>query len=379
LVPQVPLPAIPDVLNRWFRKRNSSQFYFSLSGVVMVVAVTFGPEIIMDNDFLKDEYETLFDLKNNLWSISNNVDIDDVSSSGLPALVSDENIEADLVDDDSKPVDLGDPFFSEENTTNLTVDEHKPVTVVPTEKVVPEVFVDDTFDILSSHPNDFLGHPVLFSGQAYDIEVTSSARTPGFKIHSPFSIDLNRLIIHAEGNTIRGARLVEQDCVRVHGTVVGSTEEKSSIGVPMTVPVISAERVEKIDCIESVFPSTDTLLIGKSQTNKEITVVLETIQFAEKHVRAKITVTNTGVNQKVFLRESESTIIQNETILKNINYRSELSQYAIDSRLLPEFTVTGYLFFERIGDLENPFSLKIIIEEATIVEDFRSEFDFKVL
>lgn len=283
-------------------------------------------------------------------------------------------------------------------------DQYSPESSVQSHEItgVLSEFNDDNFGILMSNPSMFIGYDILVTGQissisyeddrnlSYDTDVGSNAISQIRSIEMVGSSDADIqnpwfVLLHDESVSNIGPdseQLKVGDCLRVTGEVRSSSYHRTSLGEEVRVPVISAQALERIPCIDSSMPALHTIELDLSNTIGDVTLTAKRVQFSADHTRIELEARNTGINDKTFLRAKESIAIYKGVAYSDISHMPKFAEYRIDSVLLPGTSTTGYLFFEPIVVQEDGFteliSFNITVEESKITEDKRSNFVFNV-
>jgi hypothetical protein len=263
-------------------------------------------------------------------------------------------------------------------------------------------FTDDNFGILMADPSMYIGYDVVVTGQISSI---SFRETPSYdtdvsgEISQIRSIEMLRssdtsdhdlqnrwIVLLSDGSVLNmnsdSGKLRVEDCLKIKGTVQGSSYHRTSLGEVFRVPVIGADSLEGISCIDSVMPALHTIELNLSKTIGDVTLTAKRVQFSEDHTRIELEARNTGIGDKTFLRSKESVALQDGVAYSDISHLPKFAEYRIGSVLLPSTSTTGYLFFEPVAAHGNTptelVSFNIVVEEVKITEDQKSNFVFNI-
>jgi hypothetical protein len=252
----------------------------------------------------------------------------------------------------------------------------------------PEVqmsFTDGNFLLLRSDPDRFANSTASISGRVYELVDQSS----GGYVLMTYRIQ-NQAIDSDESRAVilfQEARLAKtvppqvdvEDCIYVEGRVRGGIGDTNSLGQPIRIPIIDTSSVSEIECIDSAMPASVTGGSKLTQSYGGITVTAERAQLSDGHLRVKVTAQNYEGSDTVFIRDRESYAEYLGSEHRSISHLPAFSTYRLDSTLMPESEISGYMFFEPIAEYSGgPIVFKIVVEKVGISENEKTTFILKL-
>ena len=103
----------------------------------------------------------------------------------------------------------------------------------------PGNYLDPGYEALARTPDDYVGQSVYVGGKV--VQVIEEGGTTGYRVATDYAYD-DVVLVVIDDDKLDG-RLLEGDNVDCYGMYTGIQTYTSSVGVPISVPSISAEKV----------------------------------------------------------------------------------------------------------------------------------------
>jgi hypothetical protein len=130
------------------------------------------------------------------------------------------------------------------------------------------------------------------TGQLLD-SPESQGNTAAFQMFvDPVNSELNTLVRAEASSLVLGLR--SDEYVRVHGTVAGEFEGENAFGGTVTAVGVDADEVERVDAVEAIDPTQETVEVGQTRSSEGFSITLQRLEFGRKHTRAFVVVRNDG-------------------------------------------------------------------------------------
>ncbi len=98
-------------------------------------------------------------------------------------------------------------------------------------------------------------------------------------------------IVHTDSESLD---LRTDNYVHVRGEVLGEMVGENAFGGEVSAVEVDAYSVERVEGVEAIDPTLDTLEVGQTQSSEGLTITLERLDLGTKHVRAHVTARNEG-------------------------------------------------------------------------------------
>jgi hypothetical protein len=349
--------------------------------VSVIISVIFGPIIVENNEFLENNYSSFLEWKSAFlgapYSANTGTLDQDVV---LPQTETDADVIADFDDPEPRP---GQPssVINDENSESQIEFVPPAAENNPPSSSAPSEFDDSTFGILLSDPKKFIGYEATITGQVYDILRLDNSNLNFRMVNlASASPDNSRVLVGiSSANVARTtvSSIQVEDCIIVQGLVRNSVSDRNSLGRTIQVPMIEGFSVSEIECIDSALPAYETIEMSDSQSRYGLSLRAQKVQFADDHVRIKLTAENRD-RSSMFIRDRDSLAAQGGESYMSTTHLPIFSEYRLDSKLTPESLTEGYLFFERINRNDQPLAFRIVVEQVGITETVTTTFIFTI-
>jgi hypothetical protein len=158
-------------------------------------------------------------------------------------------------------------------------------------------------------------------------------------------------------NNQDASQYVKDDCVGVEGSIKGGDRDPNAFGALLPYPKLNGQKINKISCLDALYPALKTVDLNLSQKVGNVTVTVSKVEFAEKHTRVFITVQNLNTNREVYL--SDQPIVQGQSGYKSLSNAAD--EIGIYYKILPGITEKGYKFYNPVP--QHPFTLNFEARE----------------
>jgi hypothetical protein len=222
-----------------------------------------------------------------------------------------------------------------------------------------EFFDRSNWDSLQSDPDDHKGASVDIVGQLLGAPERDEKGTYWQMLSGSDEFELNAIVALPDPDFQIGSG----DYVRVQGTVIGAFEGQNALGGDVVAVGIAATSAERVDATAAASEAEATISVNDSQTQHDVTVTLDRIEFATDETRVFITVTNDA--QAGVLFQGLAKAVQGSR-----QYDAGYSQYPeVPSSILPGVVASGVIVFP---PMDPTSETRIVVEAQT--EDFLTEF-----
>ncbi|QFF98815.1 DUF4352 domain-containing protein [Psychrobacillus glaciei] len=133
------------------------------------------------------------------------------------------------------------------------------------------------------------------------------------------------------------------DYIKVKGVVKDVFEGENMLGGTILAPMVKASSIEVTDYISAIAPTLATIEINKPIDQHGFVVTLEKIEFAKKHTRVYVSVTN-NTKDKISFYTHNMKIVSGGSQFEGI-YEYDTGYPEVQSDLLPGITTTGVVTF----------------------------------
>ena len=232
-------------------------------------------------------------------------------------------------------------------------------------------FTKANYGILAANPDEHTGVKVDVIGQLLD-----NPESNGDEVAFQMWADPNNAewstIVHADEGSL-GLRT--DNYVHVQGTVLGSMEGENAFGGTVSAVEVDADQVERVEGVDAIDPTQETLQVGQTQTSEGLSITIEKLEFGAKHTRAYVTASNEG-DKTAKLALDRSKIVQGED---RIGYRDPYD-YSVSkpkSGLPSGDDTEGVVIFGH-PDTSKPFQVSFAWERGGFMADKPDPLVFEV-
>lgn len=234
-----------------------------------------------------------------------------------------------------------------------------------------DTFTRANYGILVANPNDHAGADVDVVGQLLD-----NPESRGDEVAFQMWADPNKAewstIVHADESSL-GLRT--DNYVRVRGEVLGELEGENAFGGTVTAVEVDAYQVERVEAVEAIDPTQETVQVGQTQSNEGFSVTIDRLELGAKHTRAYVTARNEG-SKTAKLDLYRSKIIQGEDGFGQKDpYEYNLPQPK--SGVRPGDETEGVVIFGR-PDPSEPFQVSFAWERGGYMADKPDPIVFQI-
>lgn len=247
------------------------------------------------------------------------------------------------------------------------------------------IFTDNNFELLRSDPDKYVNSTATISGKVYEVvdQSSGSLTMMTYRIHSQaIDSDESRAAIMFQEVRRTGTLppdISVGDCISIHGRVRAGIGDYNSLGQSIRIPIIDSETLREVECIDSEMPASKSINANFTQSYAGVVLSVERVQFADGHLRVKITAKNEDVGDSVYIREKESQAEYRGHLYQSLNQLPVFRPYKLDSTIPAGLEKTGYLFFEPVPNFGgDPIVFKIVVEKVGISESEKSTFILKI-
>jgi len=190
---------------------------------------------------------------------------------------------------------------------------------------------------LMSDPNRYKGATVHIAGRVFG-GVDKDANGVGWQMFcDPKNSEWNVAVYYPS----TGFEPKNDDFVEVTGTLKGTVSGQNAFGATLTIPLIIADSATIVDATAAASSAIRTVTPNASQTQHQITITLDKVEFAADETRVFLTVTN-GSNAKANLYEWSSKAVQGD---KQYDADPFPMYPEVQSDLLPGVKSSGVMVF----------------------------------
>ena len=170
-----------------------------------------------------------------------------------------------------------------------------------------DTFNRTNYGILVADPDEHAGAEVDVVGQLLDNPESRGDEVAFQMWADPNKVDWST-IVHTDKSSL-GLRT--DNYVRVRGEVLGSMEGENAFGGQVSAVEVDAYEVERVEAVEAIDPTQETLEVGQTQGNEGFSVTIDRLELGAKHTRAYVTARNEG-SKTAKLDLYRSKIVQGE-------------------------------------------------------------------
>jgi len=238
---------------------------------------------------------------------------------------------------------------------------------LPTNKLLPKPkskadFTNTNYPVLFSKPNGYLGATVDLTGKVSNFPEVGLLQ---MYVGGAVSHDA---VVHYNDSFV----FVQDDCVKVTGTV-----EEEFVGINMfsatrTVPSISARTIDKVDCTQAINPAVKTVSLEKTQIKGGIKVVFHKVEFSDKNTRVYLTVENLNKKTGIGFYDFNAKALQGKRQYST-TYSYDVDYPQIKSDIPPKIEENGVVIFDPL-DYKTQRSAKFQFEATR--QDTYATFNF---
>ena len=222
-------------------------------------------------------------------------------------------------------------------------------------------FTNSNFNILFSIPGGYLDATVDFIGKVFSF--------PGAGELQMYVGNTNHdaVVIYNESFVF-----VQDDCIKVTGTVGEVFEGTNAFSATRSVPEVKAKTIDKISCDDAINPAIKTVKVEKTQLKAGIKVTLHKVEFSDKNTRAYLTVENLNGKAGIKFYDFDSKAIQGNRQFST-TYSYDVDYPSIKSDIPPGIEEDGVVLFDPVNyKIASPVKFQF---KATR-DDTYSNYDF---
>ena len=153
-----------------------------------------------------------------------------------------------------------------------------------------DTFTKPNYGILASNPNEHAGKEVDVIGQLLDNPESNGDQVAFQMFADPKNAEWST-IVHTDSESLD---LRTDNYVHVRGKVLGEMVGENAFGGEVSAVEVDAYSVERVEGVEAIDPTLDTLEVGQTQSGEGLSITLESLDLGTKHVRAHVTARNEG-------------------------------------------------------------------------------------
>ncbi|MDQ3520819.1 MAG: zinc ribbon domain-containing protein [Gemmatimonadota bacterium] len=153
-----------------------------------------------------------------------------------------------------------------------------------------DTFTRPNYNILAANPDEHVGKEVDVIGQLLDNPESSGDEVAFQMWADPNKVEYST-IVHADRSSLN---LRTDNYVHVRGEVLGSMEGENAFGGEVSAVEVDAYEVERVEGVDAIDPTQETLEVGQTQSGERLSITLEKLDFGVKHARAHVTARNEG-------------------------------------------------------------------------------------
>lgn len=168
-------------------------------------------------------------------------------------------------------------------------------------------FTRANYGVLVANPDEHVGDEVDITGQLLDNPEQRGDEVAFQMWADPVKIDWSTIVRTDEA----AIDLRTDDYVHVRGKVTGSFEGENAFGGTVTAVGVDADAVERVEAVDAIDPTQNTLEVGQTQSNEGFSITIDKVEFGAKHARVLVMARNEG-DKGAKLDLYRSKIVQNE-------------------------------------------------------------------
>lgn len=153
-----------------------------------------------------------------------------------------------------------------------------------------DTFTRANYGILAANPDEHAGKEIDVIGQLLDNPESNGDEVAFQMFADPNNAEWSTIVYAGE----ESLGLRTDNYVHVRGEVLGEMEGENAFGGTVTAVEVDAYSVERVEGVEAIDPTLDTLEVGQTQSSEGLSITLESLDLGTKHVRAHVTVRNEG-------------------------------------------------------------------------------------
>ena len=233
---------------------------------------------------------------------------------------------------------------------------------------VSKVEINDTnFDLFYSNPQSHLLKNISITGKIFNI-IPSSIDTGGIQIYHLGSQDKDTVISYSLSK-INNPFNVEE-CVKIEGSAGPNYEYTNAFGAYRSSPMIFADAIQKIDCLDMVDPKAKIVSFVQTLEKGGIKVTLHKVEFDDKNTRAFLSVENTNENEEDVVRFFDTS--DSKAFQEKRQYEPQYSSSYpdISSEIPAGIEESGVVVFEPLEygiDTKFQFGMRVGIDDYKFV------------
>lgn len=263
------------------------------------------------------------------------------------------------------------PSLLEENNGSGEASE----SIKETEIQPARTFTDSDFKILYAEPKAHKGSSVditgkIFKGSEKEGNLIAFQMWQGGKA----SLDRNT-VIYYEGSD--PTEFVADDCVRVIGVSGKELEGTNPFGGIVIAPTINADSVEELDCIDVLYPAKKVVNLGSTQTQDEIKLTMEKVEFADEHTRVYLNVENANTESEIYFSTSGVVAFQGNKQFET-TYAFDVDFPEIEYEIYPGILEEGVILFEPLDYTLSEARFQFEVRGESFLDEFKFIFDVAI-
>ena len=153
-----------------------------------------------------------------------------------------------------------------------------------------ETFTRPNYNILAASPDEHAGKEIDVIGQLLDNPESNGDQVAFQMFADPKNAEWST-IVHTDSESLD---LRTDNYVHVRGEVLGEMVGENAFGGEVRAVEVDAYSVERVEGVEAIDPTLDTLEVGQTQSGEGLSITLESLDLGTKHVRAHVTARNEG-------------------------------------------------------------------------------------
>lgn len=216
-----------------------------------------------------------------------------------------------------------------------------------------QIVTNSDFSKITANPDNYQNRLGKFSGKITNIDTQGGMAGITLQLEENSYDKLMFVIL----NNQDASQYVKDDCVSVQGSMKGGDRDPNAFGALLPYPKLNGQKINKISCLDALYPALKTVDLNLSQKAGNVTVTVSKVVFAEKHTRVLITVQNLNTDREVYF--SDQPIVQDQSTYKSqSNAAGEIGIYY---KILPGTTEKGYKFYHPVP--QHSFKLNLEARE----------------
>ena len=153
-----------------------------------------------------------------------------------------------------------------------------------------DTFTRPNYNILAANPDEHAGKEIDVIGQLLDNPESSGDEVAFQMFADPKNAEWST-IVHTDSESLD---FRTDNYVHVRGEVLGEMVGENAFGGEVSAVEVDAYSVERVEGVEAIDPTLDTLEVGQTQSSEGLSITLESLDLGTKHVRAHVTARNEG-------------------------------------------------------------------------------------